>query len=166
MDYFGDLLTAYRDKGLLLDSNVLLLLIVGGCDRSRIVGFERTAMFTEAEFDLLVNIVGRFKTVVTTPHILTEVSNLLGELPKDFHDAYFLFFGGIVPMLDEHYTRSRELAWRDSLPKFGLTDTAIIEDSRDKYLVLTSDARLYGYLVGLGIDAINFNHIRGPDLIS
>ena len=44
--------------------------------------------------------------------------------------------------------------------KFGLTDTAIIHSSRDKYLVITDDFPLSNYLRTNDVDVINFTHLR------
>ena len=74
--------SVYRWEGLLIDSNLLLLLFVGLRDRDRIQKFKRTAQFTIRDFERLAAFIRRFKEVVTTPSILTEVSNLLGQLPE------------------------------------------------------------------------------------
>ena len=42
----------------------------------------------------------------------------------------------------------------------GLTDAAIAEVSKLKYLVLTDDLPLFGLLQSRGIDAVNSSHIR------
>ncbi len=49
--------------------------------------------------------------------------------------------------------------------KFGLTDSAIIELVKEKYLVLTDDAILFQYLEKNRIDVINFTHLRTPSLL-
>ena len=151
---------AYRSKGLLIDSNVLILFFVGLHDPTRIENFNRTAQFTVQDFELLVDFIRQFKEVVTTPSILTEVSNLLGQVPDKLRYAFFEHFADGLKNLDEHYTPSRELGNEKAFPKFGLTDTAILQAASGKYLVLTDDLRLAQYLEGLNIDVINFNHLR------
>ncbi|MBZ5564176.1 MAG: hypothetical protein LAP13_17355 [Acidobacteriia bacterium] len=165
MDYYDELLSSYQRKGLLVDSNLLLLLVVGACDRNRISKWKRTMMFTPEDFDLLVAVIGRFETVVTTPNILTEVSNFLGQLPGEARNFYAQFSAGIEK-LDEHFILSRSLSSLSSFPKLGLTDTGIIEEARGKYLVLTADLPLYAFLVNAGTDAINFNDLRTGYLLS
>ncbi len=165
MDYYADLLNAYRRKGLLIDSNLLLLLFVGACDRTRINKWKRTKMFTPEDFDLLRGILDRFETFVTTPNILTEVSNLLGQLPGDARNFYSQF-SAAIEALEEHFISSRSLTSHGFFPKFGLTDTGIIEETRGKYLVLTVDLPLYAYLKNTGADAINFNDLRTVNLLS
>ena len=57
----GDGARAFRRKSLLIDSNLLLLFIVGLCDPARIVKFKRTAQFTVDDFECLKDFVGQFK---------------------------------------------------------------------------------------------------------
>jgi rRNA-processing protein FCF1 len=152
--------SAFRREGLLIDSNLLLLLFVGLYDRTRIDKFKRTAQFTVKDFEVLFAFVKRFKEVVTTPSILTEVSNLLGQLPDRLRHSFYQHFAYALKELHEHYTPSQELGDEKAFPKFGLTDTAILQAANGKYLVLTDDFRLTQYLLSRNVDVINFNHLR------
>jgi rRNA-processing protein FCF1 len=119
--------------------------------------------FTVDDFELLVAFIGRFKEVVTTPSILTEVSNLLGQLPDSLRHSFYQHFAYGLKNLREHYTPSQELGDEKAFPKFGLTDTAILQAANGKYLVLTDDFRLTQYLLSRHVDVINFNHLRTFD---
>jgi len=156
----ADPTSAYHRKNLLIDSNLLLLFFVGLNDRTRIAKFKRTAQFTVEDFECLIDFVKKFKGIVTTPSILTEVSNLLGQLPDELRTSFHEQFAHDLKDLHEHYTASRELAGEKSFPRFGLTDTAILQAATSQCLVLTDDLRLYQYLGNLDVDVINFNHIR------
>jgi len=156
----SDTSTAYRWEGLLIDSNLLLLLFVGLRDRNRIQKFKRTAQFTISDFERLAAFIGRFKEVVTTPSILTEVSNLLGQLPDSSKYSFYQHFADALSDLHEHYTPSQQLGNEKAFPKFGLTDTAVLRAASGKYLVLTDDFRLTQYLLSQNITVINFNQLR------
>jgi hypothetical protein len=160
MDYVIELISRYKAKGLLLDTNLLLLYFVGRYDADRIHKFKRTMAFTEDEFLLLATILESFDRVITTPNILTEVSNLSGQLPKNLHSDFYSDFSARIPVLDERHTASGTIVASVHFNKFGLTDSGIVDTVKDNYLVLTDDLVLFGYLQSLGIDAINFNHIR------
>jgi hypothetical protein len=165
MGHYEQLFNAYRGKGILVDSGLLLLLFVGLCDRGRIQVFKRTKMFTESDFDLLQRILSQFDSVVTTPNILTEVSNLLGQLPDNLHGQYYASFAaGLEGPVSEHYIPSKRLVLQSRFARLGLTDTGIIEQARHRHLVLTSDLPLYNHLCDLGVDVINFNYIRSVNL--
>jgi rRNA-processing protein FCF1 len=152
--------SAFRRDGLLIDSNLLLLLFVGLYDRARIEKFKRTSQFTVEDFELLLAFIQRFKLLVTTPSILTEVSNLLGQLPGNLKVSFYEHFAEAIKVLYEHYTPSRELGNDKAFPTFGLTDTAILQAASEKYLVLTDDFRLSQYLEHKHVAVVNFNHLR------
>ena len=159
----SDTSAAYRWEGLLIDSNLLLLLFVGLRDRNRIQKFKRTAQFTNRDFERLASFIGRFKKVVTTPSIITEVSNLLGQLPDSLKYSFYQHFAHGLKNLHEHYTPSQELGDLKAFPKFGLTDTAILHAATGRYLVLTDDFRLTQYLLSQNITVVNFNQLRAFD---
>lgn len=158
--YIDDLISKYRSKGLLVDTNLLLVYFVGMFDPERIPKFQRTMAFTVDEFRLLAKFFDVFKKVVTTPNILTEVSNLSGKLPENLRASFYGDFAERIPRLEEHYASSASLAASTHFNRFGLTDSGIVELVKGNYLVLTDDLSLYGLLVNRGVDAINFNHIR------
>ncbi len=45
----------YYRLGIIIDTNILLLAVIGRVDRDLIVKFQRTAIFTPNDYDLLVN---------------------------------------------------------------------------------------------------------------
>ena len=65
-----------------------------------------------------------------------------------------------IERFEERFTPSRELARQPHFLKFGFTDTGIVESAKGKFLVLTDDFRLAGYLERREIDVVNFNHLR------
>jgi rRNA-processing protein FCF1 len=156
----ADRASAYPREGLLIDSNLLLLLFVGLRDRNRIQKFKRTAQFTIRDFERLAAFIKRFKEVVTTPSILTEVSNLLGQLPDSLKHSFYQHFAQAMKNMHEQYTPSQELGNEKAFPRFGLTDTAILQAASAKYLVLTDDLRLAQHLISQNITVINFNQLR------
>lgn len=111
------------------------------------------------DFELLTIFLRQFARIVTTPNILTEVSNLSNALPEAKKAEYFTWFANRLTLLKEEYVRS-EVAFGSRWAKFGLTDAAIAEIARNRYLVLTDDFRLSQALQDEGIDTLNFNHIR------
>lgn len=87
--YTISLLESYRQKGILVDTNILLLYFVGSVNPKRISQFKRTNQFNVDDFQLLVQILGYFQKIVTTPNILTEVSNLTGQLTEPEKSSCF-----------------------------------------------------------------------------
>jgi rRNA-processing protein FCF1 len=152
-------LAAYSTLGAVIDTNLLLLFFLGSYDRRQIQTNRRLAIFSNEDFDLLINLLGRFKRIVTTPNILTEVSNLSNAVPETKRGEYFALFAKRLGLLDEQYVPSA-IALQNRWARFGLTDAAIAVIAKNQYLVLTEDFRLSQALQSDGIDTLNFNHLR------
>jgi hypothetical protein len=76
------LLKAHVGKPAILDSNLLLLNWCAQFDPSLVNSFKRLNSFRLEDFDLLVAVLRLFPVLRTTPHVLTEVSNLANSLPE------------------------------------------------------------------------------------
>lgn len=157
MNPYVQLVQRYVRTGLLIDTNLLLLYLVGILDRGRITTFDRTDKYTLEDFDTLNAIIGRFRNVVTTPHILAETSNLGGQLGGKLREAFFDVLAQATTVLDEQYVASRDAM--QGYRRFGLTDAGIMAIA-GTYLVITDDLPLSNYLLSTGVDVINFNWIR------
>ena len=159
-EHLQSLIEKYRQLGLVIDSNLLLLYLIGKFEPSLIRSFRRTQQFSEAEFQLLTRFVGLFVKVLTLPNILTEVSNLAGQLPENTALEFRESFRESIHLLDERYCESNVAVAQPMFSRVGLTDAALASVSAQRHLVLTDDFRLTGLLAKHGIDVINFNHIR------
>jgi rRNA-processing protein FCF1 len=150
----------YQQAGILIDTNILLLYVVGLVNKQRISAFKRTKQFTSEDFDLLAQILKSFQKVIATPSILTEVNSLANQLGEPERSKCLQLFGQTIIQIEEVYQPSHQLAQLQEFQKFGLTDCSILEVSQGSYLVLTDDFRLAATLQRRKIDVINFNHIR------
>lgn len=155
-----DLIAKYSTKGILIDTNILLLYLVGTVNQARIEKFKRTAQFIPEDYDLLVQIVNKFQQVIVTPNILTEVNSLANQLGEPERSKGLEALKILTSKISEEYLASELIANQESFNRFGLTDCGIILAAKDKYLVLTDDLKLHLYLQALGIDTINFNNLR------
>ncbi len=63
-------------SGLLIDTNLLVLFVVGGVNPHRIENFKRTRKYTRADYDLLRRLLKEFYPLYTLAHVMAEVSNL------------------------------------------------------------------------------------------
>lgn len=159
-DYTARLVKKYRRTGILVDTNLLLLFFVGSLNRELIGKFKRADQFTADDFDRLVNVLDQFKIWITTPNILTEVSNLSGQLGEPIKSQYFEKFASGIGWFNEAYIPSDLLSQEPEFKRFGITDVSLIQAAKGKHLILTDDYRLSQYLQDQHIDVINFNHIR------
>lgn len=154
------LVQKYRRKGILVDANLLVVLLVGKLGPAHLKNCRATKSFKPDELSLLEQFVVQFDTLVTTPHILTEVSNLAGSLPDGLLGQFRAMFRGVVKSLSEQSRPAMEIARDEQFIRFGLTDTAITMIAPGRYLVLTVDLPLCGLLQRRNVDVINFNNIR------
>lgn len=141
----------------LIDSNLLVLLILGGSDRALIGAHRRLKNFEQADFVELERLLGGATSLVTLPYILAESSNLIG-IGKSASIKAVSLFEKFVRNVVEFEVQSDKIVEHRYFRKFGLTDTAIIHLLRDNVHVLTVDHALYGVLVDLGIKSINMRH--------
>ncbi|WP_319418832.1 PIN domain-containing protein [Pleurocapsa sp. FMAR1] len=160
MTEISALLSKYSVKGILIDTNILLLYLIGLVNRDRIPRFKRTAQFIPEDYDLLFQLVNSFQKVITTPNILTEVNSLANQLGEPERSQCLNIFAGLIAGISEQCLDSGSVAKHELFARFGLTDCAIMYLAKDKYLVLTDDLKLSLHLKAQGIDAINFNNLR------
>lgn len=160
IEHLRQLIARYARKGLLIDTNILLLYFVGSFDPNRILSFKNTKQFTVEDYRTLLLLLNTFEKIVTTPNILTEVSNFLNQLGEPARSLCFQTSAEKIGLMEEHYIDSQGLVTQEEYIKHGLTDTGIISLSKSSYLILTDDFKLSQHLQKRGLDAINFNHIR------
>lgn len=160
IDYFESIIVKYSNKGLIIDTNLFLLLVIGTANQNRIESFKRTSRYLIEDYKILSSIVSNFNILITTPNILTEVSNLLNHLDQREKLLYYQYFDTFIRKMNENFIKSNKVSSNNLFSKFGLTDLSIFEVSKGSYLVLTDDLELYHYLSNKKIDVINFNHLR------
>ncbi len=154
------LLKNHKKSGMLLDANLLILFIVGRAGVKFIAQAKRTRTYTPDDYKLLQQIAARF-TVFTTPHILTETSNLLEKDEKHIRQAVFQQYKIVAAQLKEITEPVKEVVSSKAFLKLGLSDSVIYELGKKGLLVLSDDFELCAYLNGHQLTAININHLRG-----
>ncbi|MDY6781173.1 MAG: hypothetical protein SW833_01230 [Cyanobacteriota bacterium] len=111
-EFIRDLIRRYGAKGILIDTNILLLLFVGGVNRERISKFKRTEQFVPEDYDFLLAFLPKFNKFVTTPNILTEVNSLANQLGEPERSQCFTIFANYVSSsekMEEVYRESCSL---------------------------------------------------------
>lgn len=148
----------FRKKGILIDTNLLVLFLVGSYDET-MVGSKRTTNYVVEDYRNLQKFIIGFEKHFYTPNILTEITNLTDSINSEPNFSFFLHVKYVLNNFKEDSVSSDEIMELKSFLKFGLTDAVNCKLS-DKYLVLTDDLKLYSYLANQDLPAINFNHIR------
>jgi len=152
------LLKPHIGKSAILDSNLLLLLWCASFDRKLISNFKRLNCFQGEDVDLLTETLSIFSSVRTTPHVLTEVSNLANALPKWIKEDWAEHFSKQIQVISEEWTSAASIAAGDFL-WLGLTDAALATLAKT-HVILTIDFPLSNSLESRGLNVINFTHLR------
>jgi rRNA-processing protein FCF1 len=155
---FSEYMGGASKRQLLLDTNLLILYLVGSYDPDRISHEKHTNIFNRDDFHLLRDFLQNFELIVT-PNILTELANLMDTLNKKTEMRLFAYLSTFINRWDETYIASKDIHTPAFL-KFGLADSVIHSLAEQGIIIMTVDFPLYHYLSGLNLGVINFNHLR------
>jgi hypothetical protein len=156
----GALIRKHKANGVLVDANLLVLLFVGLVNTGRIRNFKRTSDFTVEDFQLLLSLIDWFGApLVTTPYVLSQVSDLT-DLPGEERASIRALFMAKIELIEEHYDPGRQLVKNPVFQRHGLADASIAAVCKRRILVLTADLQLQVALGSLGLEALDFNHVR------
>jgi hypothetical protein len=153
------LTAAYSGWPVILDSNLLLLRWCGALDVSLLKTFKRLQGFTVSDLQILGEVLSTLGDVKTTPHVLTEVSNLANALPSWKKLAWTSHLAEQIGLVEEHWKPDSEILLDRSLGVFGLADAALGNLART-HLILSVDWPLCNHLAARGLAAINFHTLR------
>jgi hypothetical protein len=92
-----ELLKRHRLPGALLDTNLLVMYLIGCYRPSLVEQFKRTSMYTQEDFYWLHEYVAKFSRIVVTPQVLAEAWNFLEKI----RESEFRLF--LVTALDVLY---------------------------------------------------------------
>jgi len=149
-----------RSDKLLLDTNLLILLVIGLTEPAQIERFKRTRAYTRADYELLRGFVNGYRALVTTPNVLTETSNLAGQLAEPLRGKALGVLAGFINGAEERFYVSRVLTEERLYLQLGLTDAAVQHAAAEQISILTDDLPLYGRLASEGAEVFNFHHLR------
>ncbi len=150
----------YHNRTLLIDTNLLLLFFVGSFRPDLIKSFKRMSEYSLQDFEILEALLLKFKRFSTTPHILTEVSNFMGQRGEPERSEMRCYLAKSIQAWHETNASSKTLALTSCFPQFGLTDAAIADLVPGTCLVLTDDDPLAGLLKKRGSDVIRFSDLQ------
>lgn len=147
-------------RPLIIDTNLLVLLVVGLTCRTLIAKHKRLKEFSEADFDTLTKILRRYGPIVVTPNIWTETSNIARQIEDPAKTHIAAVMGRLMQRSEEAYVASADAGARAEFPRLGLTDTVLLEVQPPSAPILTTDLDLYLAAQNAGRSCFNFNHIR------
>lgn len=156
-----ELLIRYRSSGVFLDTNLLVLYLVGSYDADFVSKFKRTSMYTKQDFLWLKEYSEKFSKIVVTPQVLAETWNLIEKINEKKFKEFVNSIMNTLYLMNEHYVEKDDILENDGFNYIGITDISVIlAAKRMGCLVLTDDLRAYSYFVANEVESININHLR------
>ena len=160
--YLEQCIRACRRQGVVLDTNVFILFLVG-CWNPQLIGsgdIKRLKSYSVDDFKLLVALLVPFSKRVVTPGIMTETCNLLDTDNRKYNGAVFHALSQVLDSLTESQKPSKLLATQPSFLQFGLADTSVSDLASRGYLVITDDLKLQNFLESSRRFSLSFTQIR------
>ncbi len=149
-----------RFRGILVDTNLLVLLVVGSVNRDRIPRFKRTSIYAPADWDLLMGILEQIPRRYSIAHILAEVSTLTDLKGPELQIARAILHN-VISLLEELPIASLDACGSAHYRRLGLTDAAIgLAVKQHGCSVITNDSDLYLTLLEEGASVLKFDDLR------
>ncbi len=149
--------------GILIDSNLLTLWVVGLADTELIGRHKRLKEYEPSDFMLLEEQLAS-RRVYVTPNTVTETYTLLNtqrDSSRSLDRTLIDTLRYVILMSVELVAASRDVVRRPEFRWLGLTDAAMLSLLSVERPILTVDSRLHDAAQAiLPQSAINFNHHR------
>lgn len=149
-------------SGYLVDTNLLLLFVVGSEAPGLIAKHRRLESYSAADYAALHRLLDRGGRVFLTPNTLTETSNLLSQHREPERSRLLQRLWAVIQDSREITVASAVAADNPVFERLGLTDAALLEVATADTPVVTMDFNLYWQVaVAKGADAVvNFTAYR------
>ncbi len=144
----------------IIDTNLLILLVVGLTRRDLISKHARSRVYTDRDFDLLMDLIVDLRRIMLIPNVLTETSNLISDYGEPDRSNIRRTLKSIIEMYREEYVVSRYASSLNHFVRLGLTDAAITAAALRPCHILTDDFDLYIASDKMGLPYTYFLHER------
>ncbi len=154
-----------QHRSVFIDSNLLVVYFVG-CWSLEQVGTGRTTGFYPADARFLANEIIRSRSVIVTPHVLTEVDNLLdislrGQALAYCRSVLASALAGDEALVNEHSPTTLSLTQSPPFGDLGLADSSIVVVAEaQRCLVVTMDRDLWDVLMRADHAVLNYRNIQ------
>ena len=156
---FQNLVYKYSNRGIFVDTEPLLVYIVGRCKPSEL---SLIGKYNEKDYEIVASFLSKFNRIVITSYVIAELSNLINSrMPKSLFKELILECVAALKNCDESHIEKEEVLNRKEAQWLGFPDTSIIISSEIRNLLLLSeDGGLIRVCEKLGIDTVDFSGLR------
>jgi hypothetical protein len=136
---------------ILIDTNALVVLLIGLMDSKLIAKHKRTSIYEEQDFYDLLSAIGSLDKLVVLPNVWTEVDNLLNGFARELKYPYISKTIETMKATSETFIASLNGAESSNFIDLGLTDSLLLGYAKECDFLVTSDSSLSDYAVAHGI---------------
>jgi rRNA-processing protein FCF1 len=136
---------------ILIDTNALIILILGLIDRRLIDTHKRTSIYEEQDYYDLLSVIVEIENLIVLPNVWTEVDNLLNGFNGEQKHQYITKITETIKSTSEQFMSSLIGVNSDSFFDLGLTDSLLLNLAKKCDLLITSDSNLSDYAIANGI---------------
>jgi hypothetical protein len=136
---------------ILIDANALTVLLVGLVDTRLIGRHNRTSIYEEQDFYDLLSVIADLGKLTVLPNVWTEVDNLLNDFSGNHKYEYVERITETIKRTSEKYVASLKATENDCFFDLGITDSLLLEYSKECKLLITADSRLSDYANAYGV---------------
>lgn len=148
----------------LIDANSLVILIIGLIDPKLVNTHSRTSIYDEHDFYKLKLFVEKYDTLVVLPNVWTELDNLLNKFSGKRKEHYVDVLKNMLEATSEEYLASIEAPKSSVFYDLGLTDSLLLEYSKECGCLITSDSKLSDYACGFGVEVFDLVKIKNDTI--
>ncbi len=145
---------------IIIDSNSLIVLVLGLIDPNLISKHKKTSIYEEQDFTDLLTVIKDFKNLLVLPNIWTEVDNLLNRFTGSYRYIYVKRLTELIKNSSEKYLHSNIAVESPYFSSLGITDSLILELAKECSFIVTSDSELSDYAIANGIKVYDMVKIR------
>ncbi len=149
---------------ILIDSNALIVLLLGFIDPKLIGRHKRTSIYQAEDFYNLLSVIKGLDQLVVLPNIWTEVDNLLNNFQGNYKFQYIEKITETIKAVTEQYIASKTGSESHNFFDLGLTDSLILEYAKECQLLVTSDSKLSDYAIAYGINVYDMVKVRNEKI--
>lgn len=149
---------------LLIDSNALVVLIIGLIDTNLLSNHKRTSIYDEDDFLDLLGFISNIERLVVIPNVWTEVDNLLNDFSGNYKYPYLTHLTDTIKGTTELFLSSEIATSSPFFPELGLTDSLLIHYGVSCEFLITSDSKLSDHAIANGIEVYDLVKIKNLKL--
>ncbi len=149
---------------ILIDTNALIILILGQIDSRLIDTHRRTSIYEEQDYYDLLSVIVKIENLIVLPNVWTEVDNLLNGFNGEQKYQYITKITETIKSTSEQFMSSLIGVNSDSFFDLGLTDSLLLNLAKECELLITTDSSLSDYAIANGIKVFDIVKNRNSRL--